>query len=71
VNRLEYERAIAWIVRNRGGGNGWPPRSSDTVRVSGWLVVRMVADLWHKSPREVAGDIIEFDRLHENGEVQP
>ena len=72
-----YEHWVAWIVRNRGGGgpvHGPVDRAgnrrfmSDTGRVAGWMVVRMVADNFEKRPREVAADVIAFDDLHENGE---
>ena len=53
----EYERAIAWIVRERGG-NGWPPR--DISKVSGWKVTLLVAHLFNRAPREVAKDIVEM-----------
>jgi hypothetical protein len=55
----EYERAVGWIVRERAGSNGgWPPR--DVARVSGWAVVRFTADLFDRSVREVARDIIDM-----------
>ena len=71
MNKIEYERGIVWIVTHRGGGNAWPPRSCDVARVSGWKVVQQLAHLAHKSPREVATDVIAFDHLHEHGEAQP
>jgi hypothetical protein len=56
--RCSYEDAIGWIVRNRAGQGGWPPR--DVSKVAGWLVVLMVADLFSQSPRVVALDIIDY-----------
>lgn len=52
-----YEDAIGWIVRNRAGQGGWPPR--EVSKVAGWLVVLMVADLFSQTPRTVALDVIE------------
>lgn len=52
-----YEDAIGWIVRERAGQGGWPPR--EVSKVAGWLVVRMVADLFSRSTRVVALDVID------------
>ena len=53
-----YLSGLFWILRERGGPNGgWPPR--DPGRVSGWAVVRLLAHMTNRSPREVAGDLIE------------
>ena len=51
-----YERGLYWILRERQGG-GWPPR--DVCKVSGWIVVRMLAAISGKSVREVAADLIQ------------
>lgn len=55
--RCSYEDAIGWIVRNRAGQGGWPP--TDIRPVSGWLVVRMTADLFSYPARTVARDVID------------
>ena len=53
-----YLAGLFWILRERAGSNGgWPPRDID--RVCGWAVVRMLARLADKNPREVAADVIE------------
>jgi hypothetical protein len=52
-----YDQGLYWILRERAGAGGWPPRDID--KVSGWLVVRMLAHLSGRSPREVAADLIE------------
>jgi hypothetical protein len=51
-----YNCALFWIIRERPGG-GWPPR--DPVKVAGWLLVRLVADVFGKSVKQVALDLIE------------
>jgi hypothetical protein len=57
MSRMQYDMGIYWILRERAGGGGWPPR--DIEKVSGWTVVRMLAHLANRSPREVAADLIE------------
>jgi hypothetical protein len=52
-----YRLAVYWIVKERGGAGGWPPH--DVGRVSGWTVVRLVADLFGRAPAEVARDVIQ------------
>jgi len=56
LNTIDYAQAVAWIVWNRAGQGGWPPVNS--VKVSGWLTVRMLAELTNRAPREVALDVI-------------
>lgn len=58
-----YLRGLFWILRERQGG-GWPPRDID--KVSGWMVVRMLAQITERSPRSVAADLIE-NALHMEG----
>jgi hypothetical protein len=58
-----YEIGLYWILRERPRG-GWPPREIN--KVSGWTVVRMLADLTGRTPREVASDLIEHS-LHLEG----
>lgn len=57
--RIEYAKALAFVVRERSGGGGWPPRDVEKVRL--WMSVRLIAALFNKSHREVAADLIEFD----------
>jgi hypothetical protein len=52
-----YHLGLFWILRERAGSGGWPPREID--KVSGWTVVRMLAHLSGRTPREVAADVIE------------
>lgn len=53
----EYPDAILWIVRNKAGGRGWPPR--DHRRVAGWWLTRFVAAVFKRSVARVAEDIVE------------
>jgi hypothetical protein len=67
--RKMYEAGLYWIIRERAGSHGgWPPR--DVNRVSGWSVVRMLADLTGRSPRDVAIDIIEHANIMERGATE-
>lgn len=52
-----YLRAIYWVIRERAGGGGWPPR--EVSRVKGWMPVRMIAAIHEISPAVVAADLIE------------
>jgi hypothetical protein len=52
-----YHLGLYWILRERAGAGGWPP--TDINKVSGWLVVRMLAHLSGRTPRDVAADVIE------------
>jgi hypothetical protein len=65
IRRAEYEKAVAWIVREGRGGK--VPR--DVVPVSGWRVVLLTAALFDRSPREVAHDVVEFAKMI-NGEME-
>jgi hypothetical protein len=56
-----YHLGLFWILRERAGGGGWPPR--DIEKVSGWTVVRMLAHLSGRTPREVAADLIEHSTV--------
>jgi hypothetical protein len=61
-----YMRGLFWIIRERGGPHGgWPPR--DLAKVAGWTVVRLLATLANRSPRDVAADLIEQTQMMENG----
>jgi hypothetical protein len=51
-----YRDALAWIIRERAGANGWPPTRVD--KVAGWTVVRLTAAIYGRNPAEVAKDII-------------
>src|SRR5215831_11548092 len=52
-----YDRSIRFIIADRAGGGGWPPRNPQAV--AGWRVVRMTAAVYGRLPREVAADVIE------------
>jgi hypothetical protein len=54
----DYETAIAWIVREHGGGGGHPLRNRASV--CGWITTRMTAKLFNKSVNEVAGDVVDL-----------
>jgi hypothetical protein len=51
-----YNAGLHWIMHEHTNG-GWPPR--DAVKVCGWAVVRLLAQICGKSPREVANELIE------------
>ena len=57
MTKDQYLHSIYYILRERAGGGGWPPR--EVSKVSGWMVVRMLAHQSGRSTREVAADIIE------------
>jgi len=59
----DYEHAVAWVVHHKGGGGGHR-RALEVSRVSGWIVTRMVADLFDREVRCVAEDIIKLDEEH-------
>ena len=63
-----YDAGLFFIVRERHGG-GWPPR--DVNQVSGWLVVRMLAHMFDKTPRSVALEVIATWRAVEDGHLAP
>jgi hypothetical protein len=60
---MDYASAIYWIIRERGGGGGHPPR--DVTQVAGWKVTQLTAAMFGKSAREVAVDLIEANKLSE------
>lgn len=53
----EYEKALAWIVREGRCGKAMP---RDVSKVAGWRIVAGFAAIFDKSPKEVAYDAIEF-----------
>jgi hypothetical protein len=56
-----YAAGLFWILRERRSSHGgWPPRDVNTV--SGWTIVRFLADLTGRSPREVAVDLIDHSK---------
>lgn len=57
----QYLHSVFWILRQRAGGGGWPPR--DVVKVSGWTVVQMLAHQAGRTPRQVAADVIEHSMV--------
>ena len=58
-----YNASLYWIIRERAGAGGWPP--SDVQKVSGWTIVRFIADIHGKTVREVAADLIERHQYSE------
>jgi hypothetical protein len=52
-----YDKALRSIVRHRGMNGGWPPR--DLAHVCGWQVVQIIADIFGKTARQVAQDLID------------
>jgi hypothetical protein len=52
----QYEKALAWIVREGRGGK--LPRERN--HVAGWRVVQLTAALFDKTAKEVASDVVEF-----------
>jgi hypothetical protein len=61
----QYEKALAWIVREGRGGK--VPR--DVRAVAGWRVVNLTAALFDKSVQDVARDVVHFARAI-NGETE-
>jgi hypothetical protein len=61
-----YAIGLYWILRERGSNNGWPPRAIS--KVSGWAVVKLLAHMTNRSPREVANDLIQHSLLLETAE---
>jgi hypothetical protein len=53
----QYDKALRSIMRHRGRNGGWPPR--DLAQVCGWQMVQIVADIFGKTPRDVAQDLID------------
>ena len=56
VRPAQYEKALAWIVREGRGGK-MPQNIS---AVAGWRVVNLTAALFDKSARDVAYDVVQF-----------
>lgn len=65
--RPEYEKAIAWIVRE--GRMGKVP--NDPPAVAGWRVVNLTAALFDKSARDVANDVVDFARTIDKTDINP
>lgn len=63
--RPDYAHAVAWVVHHRGGGGG---HRREVPQVSGWIVTRMIADLFDREVREVAADIIRLEEEHHHAE---
>jgi hypothetical protein len=65
MKAVEYEKAIAWIVREN------PKRPREIEAVAGWrAAVNLTAALFDKSPRDVARDVIEFANAIERTQWQ-
>jgi hypothetical protein len=64
-----YWRSLYWILRERAGAGGWPPR--DVSRVSGWTVVKLIAAVHEKPIAAVARDLIEHYELHGDDQQWP
>ena len=59
-----YNKAIYWILRERGSNkpSTWPPRNVSAV--AGWKVTLLISFIFDRPPRMVAADIIERYRHH-------
>lgn len=57
-----YNRQLYFILRDRMGNGGWPPRN--LAAVCGWTVTRLLAASYCKPVTEVAGDIIQRACIH-------
>jgi hypothetical protein len=55
VKREGYRFAVRWIAENDDAGS---PDARDEDTVAGYITTLLVADMFHKSPAEVAKDII-------------
>jgi hypothetical protein len=58
----DYERAIAWIVREN------PRRMHNKPAMIRWPTVQLVATLFEKAPTIVVRDVVEFANTTEKGE---
>jgi hypothetical protein len=62
IERELYERFLSRVVEVRYSG-GWPPQ--DVAKVAGWLIVRILALVFNKTPRDVAQDLIDrYEQRH-------
>jgi hypothetical protein len=52
----DYSSAIAWVIRERGGGGGHPPQF--VAKVIGWKTVQLIAFLYQRHINEVAADVV-------------
>jgi hypothetical protein len=52
----QYKEAIAWIAHKN------PKRPRSVEAVCGWRVVNLTANLFDKTPRQVAEDVVGFAR---------
>jgi hypothetical protein len=59
-----YLIGLFWILRERAPKGGWPPR--DITKVSGWTVVRMLAQIAGRSVTDVASDVIKHAQIMED-----
>ena len=65
--RAEYEKAVAWIVRE--GRMGKTPHNP--AAVAGWRVVNLTAALFDKSARDVANDVVDFAKTIDKTDINP
>jgi hypothetical protein len=68
--RPNYSQAVQWIVHNRGGGGGHRGQL-EVAKVSGWIIVRLVADLFGKNTNVVAADVIDLSEIEAGHGQQP
>ena len=66
--RPEYEKAVAWIVREGGMRKGL---AYNPTALAGWRVINLTAALFDKSARDVANDVVEFARRIDNTDIHP
>jgi len=53
----QYKEAVAWIAMNDN-----PAPDEDVPTTAGYLTVVLVADIWHKTPEDVAADVVRVRR---------
>jgi hypothetical protein len=63
-----YNASIYWILREqRGIYSKSSLNARDVEKIALWRMVRMVADVWGLSHRDVARDVIDYFHVGEHG----
>ena len=59
-----YNHALYWILRERRSMGQVAGRRAKSARLSGWVVIRLIAEVHSRTAREVAADLIERYEHH-------